>query len=232
MHFHLPKPMHGWRQFAGEVGVIVLGVLIALAAQQVAQSVQWRGDVDDLRAPIRAEMDRNLFTYPYRAKQKPCINARLDELQRWLEGWRAGRPQRLAGPIGIPVSLVIRTSAWDGRDPATLSHMPVAEKLEYGFLYSEFANNEVHRLDERAAWIELANFDGATELDHDDMMRLQGLIFRARLRDKRIDQNAARFIKRAAESGLVPTKERDLPDYENELCRPILPPPSPAVARY
>ncbi len=44
MHFHLPKPMHGWRAFAGEVGVIVLGVLIALAGQQVAQSFQWRGD--------------------------------------------------------------------------------------------------------------------------------------------------------------------------------------------
>jgi hypothetical protein len=30
MHFHLPKPLHGWRAFAGEVGIIVVGVLIAL----------------------------------------------------------------------------------------------------------------------------------------------------------------------------------------------------------
>jgi hypothetical protein len=29
MHFHLPKPLHGWREFAGEVGIIVVGVLIA-----------------------------------------------------------------------------------------------------------------------------------------------------------------------------------------------------------
>jgi uncharacterized membrane protein YraQ (UPF0718 family) len=29
MHFHLPKPLHGWREFKGEVGIIVLGVLIA-----------------------------------------------------------------------------------------------------------------------------------------------------------------------------------------------------------
>ena len=60
--------------------------------------------------------------------------------------------------------------------------MPLSEKLEYSGLYTEFANNEVHRLDERAAWIELANYDGATELDHQDLMRLQGLITRARLR--------------------------------------------------
>jgi hypothetical protein len=31
MHFHLPKPLHGWREFAGEVGIIVIGVLIALS---------------------------------------------------------------------------------------------------------------------------------------------------------------------------------------------------------
>ena len=38
MHFHLPKPLHGWREFAGEVGIIVVGVLIALAAEQVVKS--------------------------------------------------------------------------------------------------------------------------------------------------------------------------------------------------
>ena len=35
MHFHLPKPLHGWREFAGEVGIIVIGVLIALGADQL-----------------------------------------------------------------------------------------------------------------------------------------------------------------------------------------------------
>ena len=37
MHFHLPKPLHGWREFVGEVGIIVIGVLIALGAQQVVE---------------------------------------------------------------------------------------------------------------------------------------------------------------------------------------------------
>ena len=32
MHFHLPKPLHGWRAFAGEVGIIVIGVLILATA--------------------------------------------------------------------------------------------------------------------------------------------------------------------------------------------------------
>ena len=32
MDFHLPKPLHGWREFVGEVRTTVLGVLIALGA--------------------------------------------------------------------------------------------------------------------------------------------------------------------------------------------------------
>jgi hypothetical protein len=42
MHFHLPKPLHGWRAFVGEVGIIVLGVLIALGAEQLVQSAHSR----------------------------------------------------------------------------------------------------------------------------------------------------------------------------------------------
>ena len=38
MHFQLPKPLHGWRQFFGEVGIIVICVLIALGAGKQAPS--------------------------------------------------------------------------------------------------------------------------------------------------------------------------------------------------
>lgn len=45
MHIHLPKPLHGWREFLAEVGIIVLGVLIALGAEQL----QLLQTVDQLR---------------------------------------------------------------------------------------------------------------------------------------------------------------------------------------
>lgn len=230
MQFHLPKPLQGWRAFWGEVGIIVLGVLIALGAQQIVETYHWRREVAGFRDAVRAEMSGNLATYTHRAKQKRCITARLDELERWLASWRAGRVLKLTGPIGIPTSLVVRTSAWDSRDPDTVAQMTLFEKLEYGFLYSEFANNEVHRLDERAAWIELASFDNATELDHRDLMQLQGLIFRARLRDRRIDGNADRFMKRAAALGLKPIADPTVAPFEPELCRQILALQSRAVS--
>ena len=45
MRVHLPKPLHGWRQLAGEVGIIVLGVLIALGFEQLVEAMRWRSEV-------------------------------------------------------------------------------------------------------------------------------------------------------------------------------------------
>lgn len=67
MHIHLPKPVHGWRAFVGEVGIIVIGILIALGAEQLVEWVHWRHkqhetlerlfeesriDVAQLRSPV------------------------------------------------------------------------------------------------------------------------------------------------------------------------------------
>ena len=145
-----------------------------------------------------------------------------DELQRWLDSWRAGRPLKLIAPIAAPQALIVRTTVWDSRDPETFSRIPLTEKLDYGGLYTEFANAEGHRLDERAAWVGLGDYDGATELDHQDLMRLQGLITRARLRLRRITGNSDRFIKRAADIGIRPVPDPTWPTPETDICRAIL----------
>jgi len=43
MQVQLPRPLHGWRAFLGEVGIIVLGVLLALGAGQLVEMLH-RGD--------------------------------------------------------------------------------------------------------------------------------------------------------------------------------------------
>lgn len=52
MHVHLPKPMHGWRAFFGEVGIIVLGVLIALGAGQAAEAIHQAHQRTELREAL------------------------------------------------------------------------------------------------------------------------------------------------------------------------------------
>jgi hypothetical protein len=223
MHVHLPKPLHGWRAFVGEVGIIVIGVLIALGAEQVVEAAHWRGEVATFRLSVDSEVALDLGTAEYRMKENGCVERRLDELQAWLQSWRDGRPLKLAGPIGIPTSQSPNTSVWGSRSADVVAHMPAEVTFAYADLYDEFSNNDVHRLDERAAWLELSEFDGATGLDHRDLMRLQGLITRARLRDQRLTQNALNYLKKAADMGIRPRWAPTWPAPEPALCSPILP---------
>jgi hypothetical protein len=41
-HIHIPKPLHGWRALLGEIGVIMVGVLLALGAEQLIEQVHFR----------------------------------------------------------------------------------------------------------------------------------------------------------------------------------------------
>lgn len=95
MHVPLPKPLHGWREFAGEVGVIVLGVLIALGAQQVMSDWQWRNDVRDADQRMRAEIGIDLAVAYERYAIDPCLRPRLaelrDELMRNDPTWPGSR---------------------------------------------------------------------------------------------------------------------------------------------
>jgi hypothetical protein len=220
MHFRVPKPLHGWREFAGEVGIIVIGVLIALGAEQVVETIHWRHEVGLFRNSVDHEMANNLGTYTYRMKENACVDARLRDLDRLLASWRAGHPLALTGPIGAPSSLSLETSVWQSRDANIVTHMPMRERMAIGRMYDEFANNEEHRLDEREAWLELGEFNGASDLDHADLMRLQGLINRARYRQAHITLNAMTYLKRASGIGVKPIWN-DFPPADLGICKPI-----------
>ena len=96
----------------------------------------------------------------------------------------------------------------------------MGERIELGTLYDEFANNEVHRLDERQTWLQLAEFDGATVLDTHDLMRLRGLISRARYRDRRMTFNTIGYFKIARSMGIGP-EWKDFQPYEPQFCKSI-----------
>src|SRR5689334_9592983 len=60
VEFHKPKPVHNWREFLSEVGVVVLGVCIALAAEQAVEWWRWRDQVAQARGVIATEMAQNV----------------------------------------------------------------------------------------------------------------------------------------------------------------------------
>ena len=77
MEIHKPKPIHNWRDFLKEVGTIVLGVCIALSAEQAVEWFHWRAQVQEARETIASEMSRNISFAIYRTRLVRCVEQRL-----------------------------------------------------------------------------------------------------------------------------------------------------------
>lgn len=84
VHFHLPKPLHRWREFSGEVGIIVVGVLIALSFEQVVSSVHDRASAAETRDSIRAETEHNLSLILRRQETEGCMERRMRGIAAYL----------------------------------------------------------------------------------------------------------------------------------------------------
>jgi hypothetical protein len=222
MHFHLPKPLHGWRELTGEVGIIVVGVLIALGAQQVVEMINGKAQVREFRNAADDELAYDLGSYKQRLMLTPCVRARLAELDHVIASDRAGRPIQLHGLSRWPVSFSLRTSVWAGRTGDVAMRIPLRTRLAYSSIYDDLANYDVHRIDERTAWQELAQFDDATDLDHADIMRLRGLVSRLRWLDSIMLQNWPEEAERARQLGIYPKRDPGDPPLNRGVCSTFL----------
>lgn len=83
MDVRLPKPLHGWREFVGEVGIIVLGVLIALGAEQVVADFHQRAELREAEEAMTAELrDDDLPQAFTRASIYYCYSNQLDSVEK------------------------------------------------------------------------------------------------------------------------------------------------------
>jgi hypothetical protein len=69
MDIHKPKPWHGWREFGKELTTIVLGVLIALVAEQAVEWLHHRTEVAEARHALDAEVRYDLAAFDFSLTQ-------------------------------------------------------------------------------------------------------------------------------------------------------------------
>jgi hypothetical protein len=86
MNIHLPRVPHGVRELGREIGIIVVGVLIALFFQQLAEAWDWNQKVGAAEKAMRTEllMDDGPQIY-LRAALHPCVEGRLDAIRSAVE---------------------------------------------------------------------------------------------------------------------------------------------------
>jgi hypothetical protein len=156
MHVHLPKPMHGWRQFAGEVGIIVLGVLIALGFEQVVQSIHDRNMAAEARQNVRDEAALNLSALRDRIDIQGCIERRLGELSSLLEAAGDGSLKTQPNWIGYPPTWPFFHGRWDAATASGRNSLfPFGEQQQFTILYEIFARYDEYQAREQAAWSQL-----------------------------------------------------------------------------
>jgi len=227
MHVHLPKPLHGWRAFFGEIGVIVVGVLIALAAEQAVEWFHWRSEARDFREALDQEAALNLGNLTFHQMQVKCIARRLGELDKVLAQSADGRPVQLAAKIGIPIEPIGGTSVWESKDAQVVEHLPLDVRLKYAALYDLFRISDGVVNDQYAVWKKLVAYDVAGPLTLEDRRQLAALIDDARGLDSAMRINWPDTLKLGNELGIKPVlwpamvaMRKHVPDFD--ICKPIL----------
>jgi hypothetical protein len=86
LEFRKPKPVHNWREFATEVGVVVVGIVIALSAEQLLERLEWHHKISRAEEQMRLEM--SLDDGPealQRVALADCIDHGLAEIRASVE---------------------------------------------------------------------------------------------------------------------------------------------------
>ena len=98
----LKPPPHGWNAVAWELAIVTLGVLIALAAQQIVADIHDREAVAQLRSALRAELADD------RARWEDMRAQMLHHrgLSRLNAGPRRAGAERLAGLSLILLNMI------------------------------------------------------------------------------------------------------------------------------
>jgi|SRR5215469_6627079 len=151
MHIHKPKELHGWRAFAGEVGVIVIGILIALALEQTVEWINWHEQSSRTEAAFQAELKYNfLFAYERRVVD-PCVRKRIaflrDKLLEPGPHWDGAMVPTVANdfykqpPMPSVLSMPFRPRRMEAWQTAlasgVLNHMPSDRVTIYARIYDQ-----------------------------------------------------------------------------------------------
>lgn len=112
MHFHLAKPLHGWREFAGEIAIIVIGVLIALGAERVMEHFRDEARGHEASQNVRAEIGASIGAEMSRAPTEHCIKRRIEEIQTYVDEVAGGGVPTRPSWVGRPQVWTIGRARW------------------------------------------------------------------------------------------------------------------------
>ena len=142
MHVHLPKPLHGWREFAGEVGIIVLGVLIALTADALVEDWQWHRKVAIVRTSLMHELANDRARWEVDLANATCIDPDINRLEQSAKNDRAP-PEPAFANLTSDNWWYMHSANWNlATGSQTMDHFPIDQQLAFAALYDGIAHRQ------------------------------------------------------------------------------------------
>lgn len=150
MFLKVLKPLHGWRAFIGEVAIIVIGVGIALVAQQLVENWNWQGQVAHADEQLIGESRDNFNYAAEEVTAQPCLNVQLDRMLAAVTapGDRLTPLPPIASVFG-PVALRRPSRAWRSDiwnsvlSDGIAAHLPDDRRQLFANLYAQLANERM-----------------------------------------------------------------------------------------
>ena len=229
MRSHPLKPLHGWRQFIGEVGIIVLGVLIALGASQLVDSAHEEQVKRDTLLAANAEVTTGLQNFVNRRLLEPCIERRFEEVAALLAASPKGG-YHAPSWIGRPQFWGFDSAAWDAATAGgRVALLSLNQQTTLGGLYSQLQDLTVLEREEQKAWAEIRQLEMLSDVNSQTRASVRSALAEARLLDWNIGVDSEQPIARAERMGIV-GKLTPL-GASPSICLPINTPRAEAIKR-
>jgi hypothetical protein len=165
MDIHKPKPWHGLREFLKEFGTIVLGVLVALGAEQAVQAIHLNDEVREAREALRDEIRTNASILALGREELKCLKPQVDAYAAWAVG--GPKPPRFRTVLSR-----YAFNTWETVKAGPVQHMPLHERLAISDFYDEMRNAESIVSEQRAAALVLFGADERKVLTPEDAARV------------------------------------------------------------
>lgn len=229
MHFHLPKPLHGWREFVGEVGIIVIGVLIALSAEQAVTWLHDRSAAREVHANIFDEAQFNFNFVHARLAQEPCIARRIGELEGALARAGDGPLNPIPQWVGRPDFVPVFSERWKAATASGRSNLfTLQEQNKLDDLYGNFDLLKQYGAAEQDAWLKLRLLERwSGPLPVEARLVFGQALAQAKYEDSEIRHTSYWINLRAKDLGIRPHSQGLI----NSVCLPIDTPPNAALEK-
>ena len=236
------KPPHGWNAVGWELAIVTLGVLIALLAQQIAQTLSDRSVAAQTRAEITDELNSNLMSMALRQSAEPCIDRRLSELRAIMAKWqKTGSFDTPSWVAQTPV-IEVELSRYDAAQSAgRLALLSGDEQYRIGVVAGRLRKFNEWQMAERIPWGRLRSLQsGAEALSIEDRAGIRGALQDAATFNYEVKLNVAQALPMARKYGFLPDAKgfREMAPqvwpggkFTPSICASIATPPEEANKR-